>query len=55
MCCSYSRFLFLFIGLYVLNVKMHMYNLKTKPQVFRNVFWRVFCVFFSGDEEGEKM
>lgn len=34
------------------NIQMNMYNLKTKPQVFRSVFW---SFFFSGDEEGGKM
>lgn len=36
------------------NTQMHMYNVKTKPQVFGGGFGVVFF-FFSGDEEGGKM
>lgn len=36
------------------NAQMHMYNVKTKPQVFGDGFG-FFFFFFSGDEEGGKM
>lgn len=48
-CLRTNNVLFIFqisILIHRTNVQMHMYNLKTKPQVFRSVFWSWFVWFF---------
>lgn len=35
------------------NIQMNMYNLKTKPQVFRSVFWSFFLVEMRREERCE--